>query len=97
MSSYPNPCYADIYYILAIRLYLSLSVNLISHFSNFADLKQIQMRNAETNYYEILPAHTKTPHITTHEIANRYFESGYHFFTLQKKTRLLLKKDVYEL
>ena len=30
-----------VYYILDIRLYLSLSVNLTSHFSNFADLRQL--------------------------------------------------------
>ena len=67
-----------VYYILAIHLLLSLSVNLTSHFSNLADF-----RHLKTN--EILPAHTKTPYNTTHKIASQYFEFRYHFLTLQKK------------
>ena len=73
-----------VYHILAIRLYHNLSVNLTSHFLYFADFRQQQIPNAGTKCYEILPAHTKTPHYTTHKIANRYFESEYHFSTLQK-------------
>ena len=84
-----------VYYILAIRLFLSLSADLTSHFSNFADFRQLQILNARTKYYEILPAHTKTPHDTTHKITNRYFEFKYHFSTLQKKFRLLLNKGVH--
>ena len=83
-----------VYYILAIRLVLSLSVNLTSHFSNFIDFRQLQIPNAQTKYYEILPAHTKTPRYTSHRIANRYVEFKYHFLTLQKKFRLLLNKGV---
>ena len=83
-----------VYYILAIRLFLSLSVDLTSHFSNFVAFRQLQILNARTKYYEILPAHTKTPHNTTHKITNRYFEFKYHFSTLQKKFRLLLNKGV---
>ena len=74
-----------VYYILEIRLYLSLSVNLTSHFSNFADFRQLQIPNARTKYYEIVFAHTQTPHDKTHKIANQYFEFRYHFLTLQKK------------
>ena len=74
-----------VYYILAIRLVLSLSVKLPSHFSNFVDFRQLQIPNAQTKYYEILPAHTKTPRNTSHRIANRYFEFKYHFLTLQIK------------
>ena len=80
------------YYILAIRLFLSLPVDLTSHFSNF---RQLQIPNARTKYYEILLARTKTPHNTTHKITNRYCEFKYHFSTLQKKFRLLLNKGVY--
>ena len=85
-----------VYYILAIRLFLSLSLNLTSHFSNFADFRQLQISNAWTKYYEILPAHTKTPHDTTHKIASLYFEFKYHFSTLQRKFRLLLNKGVHK-
>ena len=68
-----------------MRLYLSLSVNLTSHFFfNFADLRELQTPNAQTKYYDILPAHIKTTHDTTHKIANQYFEFEYHFSTLQK-------------
>ena len=81
-----------VYYILDIRLYLSLSVNLTLHFSNFADFRQLQIPNARTKYYEILPAHTKTPHNTSHKIANRYFEFKYHFSTLQKKNRITFEQ-----
>ena len=83
-----------VYYILAIPLFLSLSVNLTSRFSNFADFTQLQITNARTKYYEILPAHTKTPSYGTHKISNRYFEFEYHFLTLKKKFRLLLNKGV---
>ena len=74
-----------VYYILVIRIFLSLSVNLTSHFSNFADFRQLQIPNAQKKYCEILPAHTKTLRYTTHKITNRYFEFKYHFLTLQKK------------
>ena len=50
---------------MAIRLYLSLSVNSTSHLSNFADFRQLQIPNARTKYHEILLLHTKTPHHTT--------------------------------
>ena len=83
-----------VYYILAIRLFLSLSMNLTSHFSNFADFRRLQISNASTKYYEILPDYTKTPHDTNHKIASLYFEYKYHFSTLQKKFRLLLNKGV---
>ena len=82
------------YNILDIRLYLSVSMNLTSHFSNFAEFRQLQIPNAQTKYYEILPARTKTHHNTTHKIANWYFEFKYHFSTLQKRFRLLLNKGV---
>ena len=72
------------YYPLDIRFYLSLFVNLQSHFSNFADLRQLQIPNAQTKYNEILPGNTKTPLNTTRKIANRYFELKNHFLTLQK-------------
>ena len=75
-----------VYYILDIRLYLSLSVNLTSHISNFADFRQLQIPNVRTKYYEIFPAHTKKTHNKTHRIANRYFEFKYHFLTLKKKS-----------
>ena len=84
-----------VYYFLAIRLFLSSSVNLTSHFSNFAEFRQLQIPNARMKYYEIWPAYTKTPHNTTHKIANLYFESKYHFLTLQKTFRLLLNKGVH--
>ena len=83
-----------VYYILDIRLYLSLSVNLTSNFSNFADFRHPQIPNTGTKYYEILLADTKTPHNTTHKIANRYIEFEYLFLTLRKKFRLLLNKGV---
>ena len=70
-------------------------MNLASHFSNFTDFRHLQIPNAWTKYYEILPAHTKTPHNTTHKIARLYFEFKYHFSTLQKKFRLLLNKGVH--
>ena len=73
-----------VYHILDIRLYLSLYVNLTSHFSNFAEFRELQKPNTRTKYYEILPAHTKTSHDTSHKIANRYFKFNYHFLTLQK-------------
>ena len=73
-----------VYYNLVIRFNLSLSVNQTSHFSNFADFRQLQIPNARMKYYEILPTHTETPHNTNHKIANRYFEFKYHFATLQK-------------
>ena len=85
--------YSDIKF-LDIRLFLSLSVDLTSHFANFADFRQLQILNARTKYYEILPAHTTTPHNTINKITNRYFEFKYHFSTLQKKFRLLLNKGV---
>ena len=81
-----------LYYTLDIRFYLSLFVNLQSHFSNFADLRQLQIPNAQTKYYENLPGHTKTPLNTTHKIANRYFELQYHFLTLQKKTPITFEQ-----
>ena len=73
-------------YILATRLYLSLYVNVTSHFSNSADLIQLQKQNTRTKYHEILPAHTKTRHCITHKIPDRYFESQYQFSTLQKNS-----------
>ena len=81
-------------YILAIRLFLSLYVNLTSHFSNFVGFRQLQIPNARTEYYEISPAYSRTPHNTTHKIASLYLEFKYHFLTLQKKFRLLLNKGV---
>ena len=74
-----------VHYNLVIRFNLSLSVNQTSHFSNFADFRQLQIPNARTKYYEILPTHTETPHNTNHKIANRYFEFRYHFVTLHQK------------
>ena len=56
------------------RFYLSLSANLTSPFSNFADFRQLQITNAQTKYYDILAAHNKTPHNTTRKIPNRYIE-----------------------
>ena len=70
-------------------------MNLASHFSNFTDFRHLQIPNAWTKYYEILPAHTKTPHNTPHKIARLYFEFKYHFSTLQNKFRLLLNKGVH--
>ena len=70
-------------------------MNYTSHFSNFADFRQLQISNARAKYYEILPAHTKTSHNTTHKVASLYFEFKYHFSTLQKKLRLLLNKGVH--
>ena len=84
-----------LYYSLDIRFYLSSFVNSTSHFSNFADFRQLQTPNAQTKYYEILPGHTKIAPDTTRIIANRYFELKYHFLTLQKKIRLLLNKCVH--
>ena len=75
-----------VYYILAIRLNLSLSVNLTSHFSNFADFRQLPIPNAQTKCHEILLVHTKTHHYTAHKIANWYFEFEYHFSTLLKNS-----------
>ena len=66
--------------------FLSLYVDLTSHFSNFADFRQLQIPHALTKYYKILPAHNKTPYKTIHKIANRYFEFKYHFSTLQKNS-----------
>ena len=73
------------YYILALRFYISLSVNLPLHFSNFANLRELQIPNAQTKYYGILPAQTKTPYNATRNIASRYFDIKYHFLTLQRK------------
>ena len=83
-----------VYYNLVIRFNICLSVNQTSHFSNFAHFRQLQIPNARTKYYEILPTHTETPHNTNHKIAYRYFEFRYHFVTLQKNIRLLLNKGV---
>ena len=74
------------YYILALRFYLNLSVNLATHFSSFADFRQLQIPNAQTKQYEILPAHNKIPRDTTCKIANRYVEFKYNFLTLQKNS-----------
>ena len=41
------------YYTLDIRFDLSLFVNLTSHFSNFANFRQLQIPNAQTKYYDI--------------------------------------------
>ena len=71
--------------ILVICLFRSLSVNLTSHFPNFADFRQLRIAKARTKYYEILPAHTKTPRDITHEIASLYYEFKHHFSTLQNK------------
>ena len=79
-----DSCGHFLYYILAIRFYLSVSVNQKSLFSNFADFRQLYIPNAQTKYNEILPVHTKTPHNTNRKIAYRYFELKYHFPTLQK-------------
>ena len=83
-----------VYCILAIHLFLSSPVNLTSHFSNFAYFRKLQIPNAHTKYYEIIPAPTKTPHNTTHKIASLYFEFEYLFLILQKKFRLLWNKGV---
>ena len=72
------------YYILAIRFYFSLSLNLTSHFSNFAEFILLQIPNAHAKYYEILPARSKILHNTTCKIANLCFELTYYFLTLQK-------------
>ena len=85
-----------VYYIVVIRLFLSLTVNLTSHFSNFTDCRQLQIPNAWTKYYEIPPAHPKTPHDTTHKVASLYFVFKYPFSTLQKKFRLFLNKGVLD-
>ena len=76
-----------VYYNLVISFNLSLSVSQISHFSIFADFRQLQIPNARTKCYEILPTHTETPHDTNHKIANRYFEFRYmyHFCDITKK------------
>ena len=73
------------YYILDIRFYFSLSVKSTSHFSTLSDFRQLQIPHAQTKYYEILPAHSKTPHDTTRKIVNRCFELKYHISTLKKK------------
>ena len=65
--------------------YLSLSVNLTLHFFYFADFIKLHIPNAQTKFYEILPAHTKLHHDTIHKIANRYFELKYHFSTFFKQ------------
>ena len=82
-------------YTLDIRFYLSPSVNETSHFSNFAEFRQLQIPNAKPKYYEILPAHTKTPRNTTRKIVYRYCELKYHFLTMPKTIRLLLNKGVH--
>ena len=82
------------YYTLDIRFCISLSVNQTSHFSNFADFRQLQIPNAQTKYYEHLPAYTKTPQNATRKIANWYFEFKCHFLALQTNFRLLLNKGV---
>ena len=73
-----------LYYTLDIHFYLSLFFNLTSHFSNFADFRQLQTPNTEKKCYEILPARITTPHNPTRKITNRYFELKYHFLTPQK-------------
>ena len=73
------------YYTLHIRFCISLSVNETSLFSNFADFRQLQISNAQTKYYEHLPAYTETHHNATRKITNWYFELKYHFLALQKK------------
>ena len=72
-----------VYYTLDIRFCLSLSVNLTAHIWNFADFRQLQIPKAQTKWYEILFAHTRTPPNKTCKNANRYFELKYHFSTLQ--------------
>ena len=63
-------------------------------FSTFADFRQLQIPNAQTKYYEIVPAHTKTPQNTTLKIANLYFEFKFHYFeqgcTLCARSRRLI-------
>ena len=73
-----------VYYILVIRLFLSSSMNLTSHFSNFADFRQLQISNAWTKYYEISSDHTKTHHDTNHKIASLYFEFNTTFLHCRK-------------
>ena len=75
-----------VYHTLDIRFYLSPSVNQTSHFSNFADFRQLQIKNAQTKNYEMLPVYTKLPHNAPRKIWNRYNELKYHFLTLQKKS-----------
>ena len=44
-------------YILAIHLFLSISVNSTSHFSNFTDFRQRQIPNTLTKFYLLIPRH----------------------------------------
>ena len=48
-----------VYYILAVCFYLGLSVNSTSQISNFDEFRQLQIPNAQSNYHDILPVHTK--------------------------------------
>ena len=50
----------------------------------FADFRLLQIPNAQTKCYEILPARSKTIHNITRKIANLCFEYKYFFLTWQK-------------
>ena len=84
------------YHFLAIRFYLSLTVNLTLHFSNITYFRQQQQQNKPMKYYEFLPTHIETPRNTTRKIANLYIEFNYHFLKLRKKIPLLLNRSVHD-
>ena len=67
-------------YSIVSRISIS-AVILIPDLSNFADLRQLQIPNAQTKHYKI----TETPRNTSHKIANWHIESKYNLSTLQNK------------
>ena len=85
-----------VYYILDIRLYLSLSVNLTSHFSNFADLDNCRYQTHQRNIMKFYLIILKHLIIQLTKLQLDILNFKYHFSTLQKQFRLLLNKGVPE-
>ena len=82
-----------VYCILAIRLFLSLSVNSTSHFSNFVDFRQLQIPNARniTKLYLLIPKHLI---IQLTKLQFCILNLSTTFRHCRKKFRLILNKGV---
>ena len=80
-------------YILAIRFFLSQLISQLNIAFLEPCFRQLQIPNAKSTCYEILPAHTKTPRNTTHKIDALNLNATFRHC---KKFRLLLNKGVQE-
>ena len=84
-----------VYYILAIYMYYTFLSPLLSFWHRIIRtlliLGNYRYQTRKGNITKFLPAHSETPHNTTHKIANKHMEFKYYIFTSKKTLQYLIK------